>query len=298
MAILMGDVVDRVFRDHLYAADDQPVRVRLAGAVDAAVPDWTLDLTLIPVDVVAAIAPGVLIEADREQALILAVADDVVTVARGVNGTDPAAHADGALVNIAPAFGRQQVFDAVADNVVALYPTLWAVKTEAVTVAHPYTEVPADTLNIVAFRAIYSVSHAFEAPARLITAFPDSSTGKAAVIDATAGQAGTIVYRGSFDRPTTDADDLELAGVRPGWERIVRVGAAAQLLFGRDTEPITQEVVTEQMQAESLPITTHGRIAARLLEYRDLLLKEAADALKLEDRKRVVRMPNRRSALR
>lgn len=290
-------LIDRVFRDYLHAGDDQPARVRLSVGVDATATEWEVDLSMLPVDARQVLTGGIVIEAGRELVLVTDVsAANVATVVRGANGTTPAVHAANTLLTISPAFGRQVVFDAVADNVAALYPTLWTVKSEAVDVAQPYTEVPDDVGTILAFRA--GGAHPYNADARLIDTFPDSSTGKAAVIEAASGTAGTIVYRGGFGRPDADSTDVSALGVRPEWEKIVVVGAAAQLLSGRDVEAVTQEWLGEQLQAESLPPTTPGRISARLLALYEHYLQEAGRRLRTEDRKRIRRVPVRRTALR
>lgn len=295
---LMRELVDRVYRDYLHAGDDQPARVRLAEAVDVDDPTVMLDMGLLPIDAQQVIAPGVVVEFGLERVLIADVADDfTVTMVRGVDSTEPAAHDAGALGVVSPAYSRQSVFDAVADNIVDLYPTVWGDGAADVSVVQGVTEVPADVGHITMFRGSYSGGY-FTADARLITAFAAASTGVGAVIDAPSGTAGVILYRSRFLRPYDEDIDLETLGVRPEWERIVVVGAAAQLLSGRDAESITQEFVDEQLQAESLPPTTPGRVAARLTAYHEHLLERAGRRLTAEQGKAIRRRPVSRMAVR
>lgn len=294
----MAELVDRVFREYLFAGDDQPARIRLAAAVDATETAFTLDLSMLPVDARQVIAGGMVIEFEREQVLVLAYDGTTTTVVREVNGTTAAAHAGGTLGVISPPFSRQVVFDAVADNIVDLFPSVWGTGFEEIAVTQPVTEVPADVGQIVQFRAVQGSGY-WTADARLITSFPASATGRGAVIEASAGTAGVLVYRSSFIRPTADGDDLEAdLRVRPEWERIVVVGAAAQLLSGRDVEAVTQEHITEQMQAESLPVTTPGRISARLSALHEHYLEKASRRLISEEGKRIRRVPAARTAIR
>jgi hypothetical protein len=295
----MGALCDRLYRDYLHAGDDQPARVRLAAAATVDAPTVNLDLSLLPVDARQVVAPGVLIEVGREQMLVIAYASDgTATVTRGANGTTPQAHAGGALVTVAPAFSRQVVFDAVADNIVDLFPTVWGTAAAEISVTHPVTTLPADVGQIVAFRAARGAFQ-WNADARLITSYAGAVSGKGAVIHATSGTTGTLVYRSSFLRPTSDDDDLEAdLRVRPEWERIVVVGAAAQLLSGRDVEAVTQEFITEQLQSESLPAMTPGRISARLTALHEHLLERAGKRLHSEEGRRVRRVPVARTAVR
>lgn len=293
----VAQLIDRVFRDYLYQADDQPVRVRLGAAMaDAATTSMNLDLTLIPLDARDAIAPGMILEVDREQVMVISgPAGAVWTVQRGVNGTTAIAHANGALVQVAPAFTRQTVFDAVADNIAVLYPKLWNTKTVAATTASPLTEIPAEALGGLVFRA--TATQPYSVPARLVDDWTPSSTGKAAVIDIAAGVAGLLTYRTGFARPTTEATDVTAAGVRAEWERIVVVGTAAQILSGRDVEVATQDFVTEALQAQTMPAGTEGRIASRLTALHELWLNDASRRLSAEETKRIRRVPVRRASL-
>lgn len=294
----MRELVDRVYRDYLHAGDDQPARVRLASGIDADDVTVTLDMSLLPVDAYQVLAPGVVVEFARERVLIADVTDDfTVTMARGWDSTEPAAHDAGAFGIVSPAYGRQSVFDAVADNIVDLYPTLWGDAAAEISVVAGVTEVPADVGHITMFRGSYSGGY-FTADARLISAFAGAASYLGAVIDAPAGTAGVLLYRSRFPRPEDEDTDLEAIGLRPEWFRIVVVGAAAQLLSGRDVEAVTQEYIDEQLQAESLPPTTPGRIAARLTAFHEHLLERAGRRLIAEQGKQIRRRPVARSAVR
>lgn len=290
-------VVDRLYRDYLFAPDDQPVRVVLASAVDDAETTWSLTTSMLAADELDVLAPGVVLEAGSEQALILSdLTDGAVTVARAHNGTTATEHAAGTLVPVAPAFSRRSVFDAVSDNIAALYPSLYATFTTEVTSASPWVELPAGLLSVSSVRAVSGTSW-WAGNVTLLTDFDDSATGVAGVFD-TVGYRTLVTYRSRFVRPDDEADDLTTLGVRDEWERIVVVGAASQLLSGRDTETVTQNLISEQLSVEGFPPRTAGQIASRMEALRDKWLDEAQRQLRSEERRRVVHVSTRGRALR
>ena len=277
----LGGLVDRVYRDWLHPGDEQPARTRLTAAVTSGASTWPIDETVFAADEVDMLAPGVVVEAGVEQALIRDRSGGTLTLTRGVNGTVAAAQSSGAIVTVAPTFGRQTVLDAVADSVVSLWPQLWHPKATAATVALPLTELPADFGAADHWRPTDQTTIAPRFPFEAITD-PDAANGMSALIDDEAGTEGFLVYRARFLRPTAEADDLTATfGVRAEWERIVAVGAVAQILFGTpELDPVVAEYVTRQLEAESFPPRTSGQIAARLMQLRDELLREAAAGLR------------------
>lgn len=283
-----GALVDRVYRDWLHPGDEQPARTRLTAGVDAVTATWTVDTDVFAADEVDMLAAGVIVEAGSEQALIRDRSGGTLTVTRAVNGTTAATHASAATVTVAPTYGRKTVFDAVADSVVSLWPRLWNPKTTAATVTLPLTELPEDFGAADHWRPTDVATAAPRYPFEAITD-PDATYGMSALIDDAAGTEGYIVYRARFLRPASEAADLTAThGVRGEWERIVAVGAVAQILFGTpELDPVVSEYVTRQLEAETYPPRTSGQIAARLMQYRDELLREAADGLRQERLDRV-----------
>jgi len=247
-------LADRVYREYLHLGDDQPLIVTLDGAVDGAVTTWTLDLTAgIAPDELEVLGSGVVLETvDGEQVLVTGFAEteSQVTVIRGYGGTEASAHPDGAHVIVAPVYGRQAVLDAVADNIVALYPALWATLTVEVETSSDPVEVPEGCLTPVGLLWSNGSGQWREArDLRLLDRFPPSATGKAILVaDAAPGFTGYFTYRGRFDRPAATTTLLTELGLEPEWERIVVVGAAAQVVAGRDLDQLTSEYVTEQLE--------------------------------------------------
>lgn len=279
----VAEVADRAARDFLSPADDQPIIVTLTAAVDDSTTSFAYDDSTLAPDEESALSPGVLIEVDEELCRIRAVDDtgDTLTVTRGVNGTTAASHADGAEVVVAPVFPRSTLIDAVKDNVVALYPTLWRTTTSTLTITSGQAEAPAAAVN--ALSASYlSGGRPRPADVELIHNWPASSTGKQLVTyGVPSGTSLYFTWRGKFDRPDDD-DDLGDLGVRTEWERIIAVGAAAQVVAGRDLDQLTAEYLTEQLERDALPSGAPQQIRNGLLTLYNIWITEAHDNLRAE----------------
>lgn len=274
-------VIDRVYRSYLHPGDDQPARALLATTVDNIGTAWTYSAGMLAADEEELFAPGVVVEVGTEQALVTAVdlGTRKLTVVRGYNGTARVGHDADEPLTVQPPFSRQSVFDAVADGVVGLYPTLYHVDTTALTTASTYVEVPAEVVNVTGF-SYETGSRWVDGNVALLDPFPPSSTGKAVnFYGIPPGKSGHLTYRALFARPTAESDDLAASGVQESWLRIVEVGAAAQILSGRELDSVQQQYITEQLRAESYPALTAMRQAGALWEVRDRLMREAAKRL-------------------
>lgn len=279
----VGQVIDRVFREYLHLVDDQPVQTPLASGVDDTTTSWVLASSLLAPDEADVYVEGSMVECGRELALITNVdasafpTSITLTVIRGMAGTTAAAHSSAAMVVAAPTFPREAVFDAVCDNVVALYPSLYRVGSSDVTVAG-YVEVPAATIDPIGF-TYTSGPTICTGNVQLFTDLAPavSSTGKAVTINAPHGKAGRLTYRAMFDRPTAEADDLVATiGLDQSWERIIVVGTAAQVLAGRELDQVTQEYVTEQIRGQGYPVESASRQRNELIRLYQLMLARAS----------------------
>lgn len=286
----VDEVVDRVYRDFLYAPDSQPVILTLNGAVDDSVTSWVYDDSELSPEEKELLAPGVLIEADRELASITAVSagSTTLTVRRGVNGTDKAAHSDDTELVLAPQYSRDSVFDAVSDEIVNLWPELYTQTTTSMTSATAPVDAPSDAVELVEFKwqpgtGAYRRSGDIE----LLHNHPDSATDKAVQFgsDIPSSTAGTLVYHAKTTRPTAGSDDLQSAlNVELEWERIVVVGAAASMLSGIDPDNLDSDHITEMLERQGVPVGSGRSVRDGLLAYRSFLISEAQGRLFAEYR--------------
>lgn len=276
----VGEVVDRTYRDWLAGPDEQPVTATLNGAITNSATSVTLDITGLLPEEQGLLAVGQLIEIGLEQMRIRAVSSSTLTVARGANGTTAAAHADGVEVVLSPSQPRQTVFDAVCDEVVRLFPNLMARKTTPLTTASTYVEVPDAVVVPVKFWWQSGTTWTDRGGVRLLTDFPDSSTGKAVqFVGIPSGEAGHLVYDGKFTRPTAESDDLTASfAIDLAWEPILSVGATAAIIAAEDLDKASVEWITRQLEAQQFPVGSSSRIRDALLRYREYLLNEARRA--------------------
>lgn len=277
------EVADRCYRDWLHAPEDQPVILALSAAATAAATSFSYDDSVLAPDEVDLLAPGVLVELDTELARVTAVDFDAGTlsVRRGVNGTSATSHAADAELRVAPTFARSSIVEAVKDSVVDLYPQLWQSASATLTAASGIVEVPAEVVGVDGFVIASGSSAGRPRAVEFLPHFPGSSTGKGVrIYGVSAGTEGYLTYRARFQRPSFGSDRLETYGVRPEWERIVGIAAAAQVVAGRDLDALTAEYITEQLQREALPNDAPQRIRNGLLTLRGIWLEQEHRSLR------------------
>ena len=147
----VSTLVDRIYRDYLNKPDDLSAFSRLDGAINNSVTSLTYEAGLFSVEEENLLGSGALIEIGQEIMLVTAAntSTRTLTISRGYAGTTAAAHSDKDNIFVNPTFPRKTVFDAVGDNIVRLYPSLYNVTTTNVTSASTYVEVPASTVEIL-----------------------------------------------------------------------------------------------------------------------------------------------------
>ena len=282
----VSTLVDRIYRDFLNKPDDLSAFSRLDGAMsDTTGTTLTYESGLFSSEEENLLGNGALVEVDQELMLVTAAntSTRTLTVSRGYSGTTAATHADKTNVFINPTFPRKSVFDAVADNIVRLYPALYNVTTTNVTSSSTFAEVPATTVEILTSYVQNASGEQYtSAGIELLKNFPPSSTNTAVQFYNTAnGKTVNLVVKRKFVRPTAETDDLSTACfLEDEYEQIVMVGAVADIMGATDVDASTQEFITEKLAAENYPVGSGERIRNALLRLRSLLIDEARGNLR------------------
>ena len=282
----VSTLVDRIYRDFLNKPDDLSAFSRLDGAMsDTTGTTLTYESGLFSSEEENLLGNGALVEVDQELMLVTAAntSTRTLTVSRGYAGTTAATHADETNIFINPTFPRKSVFDAVADNIVRLYPTLYNVTTTNVTSNSTYAEVPASTVEVLTSYVQNASGEQYtSAGIELLRDFPPSTTNTAVQFFNTSnGKTVHLVVKRKFVRPTSETVDLATdCLISDEYEQIVMVGAVADIVGATDIDASTQEFITEKLAAESYPVGSGERLRNALLRLRSLLIDEARGNLR------------------
>jgi len=282
----VSTLVDRIYRDFLNKPDDLSAFSRLDGAMsDTTGTTLTYESGLFSSEEENLLGNGALVEVDQELMLVTSAntSTRTLTVSRGYAGTTAATHADETNVFINPTFPRKSVFDAVADNIVRLYPNLYNVTTTNVTANSTYAEVPASTVEVLTSYVQNASGEQYtSAGIELLRDFPPSTTNTAVQFYNTSnGKTVHLVVKRKFVRPTSETVDLATdCLISDEYEQIVMVGAVADIVGATDIDATTQEFITEKLAAENYPVGSGERLRNALLRLRSLLIDEARGNLR------------------
>ena len=241
----VSTLVDRIYRDFLNKPDDLSAFSRLDGAMsDTTGTTLTYESGLFSSEEENLLGNGALVEVDQELMLVTAAntSTRTLTVSRGYSGTTAATHADETNIFINPTFPRKSVFDAVSDNIVRLYPSLYNVTTTNVVANTTYQEVPASTVEVLTSYVQNATGNQYtSAGIELLRDFPPSSTNTAVQFyNTTNGKTVHLVVKRKFVRPTDETSDLEtVCLIAPEYEQIIMVGAVADIMGATDMRIVT-----------------------------------------------------------
>lgn len=293
----VAQLIDRVLRDWLEPADDQPTRATLDGTITDSATSLVYDPILLSPEELEIIGAGTLIEIDSEEILVGAINEDTNTLSdltREMNGTTAAAHSNNAFIYPNRVWRRKVIFDALADGIVQLWPDLYRVANSAsiAVSSTTYTEVPSADANYIVmpmwfFGRMSGATYydRYPIPAdQFLDPFPGSTTGKAFYVPgASIGMTGYLTYKAKFARPTSEADDLSAGNfsLNTEWEQLVILSAVAYLIAGRELDLTTQERLSEQLEQQNYPAGTPSKIRDSILRYRSFLLDLAKADLRV-----------------
>jgi hypothetical protein len=272
----VSQLVDRTYREWLNPAREAPVLTRLDGALEADSDTLTYRPFPAPEDSYA-MTTGVVVQVERELMWVAtsSTEDRTAVLARGYQGTTPAAHPDGAWLEVSPQWPWQTVYDAACDEVADLWPMLFTLRTETITADEATYPLDRSDLGWV-INAVGADGYSTNA---WFNSFGDEGSGTL-VFPYYAGTADyTVTFSARIPRPGAPEDNLAALGVRPEWERIVGLGAAAYLVGSADLDRASLESITESIESETTPVGSYVELQSRLLRVRDYLMVRAHDAL-------------------
>ena len=318
MSTNIEGLVNRVYREYLEPNDDVQSFTYLTTAIDNTATSIVYNNTVITSEEEDAMSAGNFIEINRELMLITAIdtASTTLTVMRGARGTDKDSHGINTLIKINPPFPRKNVFDAVADQITNLYPTLYAVETVEATSGTGYTlpgSYSSPGTNNYLVTPIKAISQytdwsagsdqtglTFKGVAVEMIDLPNpftytDSTGTERTITYTSGpdvvhalqfsgiasgHTCYVTFKKKFVQPTAETDTLATIGLEDEYEPIIMAGVAAHMLSGRDIPAATTEFVTDQLGTANFPVGAASNIRNGLLSYQATLLEQAKKDLK------------------
>ncbi len=282
----VGSIMDRLFVQILTPPDNQMAQVRLATNVDESTEQFIIGGFTVPEDQ-GLLRQGSILELGQELTRVVSYDEprSIVTVTRGEYGTVPEGHQVPFLMNLNPPYTRAAVFEAVADNIIQLYPQLFTIKHEYVAAVSNGVYPLSDDLAVEVLSTTEDFESTFDLGGRIVDFHPIAG-GRALVTKSSPG-ALWLRYRRRMGVPTSESDRLEDLGVDPRWAQIVVVGAAADLLVGRDVPQARTEWVQAVLEAENIRVGSRMSIAGGLRQYRNMLIQDAQAEMKAEYRPRV-----------
>lgn len=310
----VGSIIDRLAQSILTPPDAQPAMVQLATGISATDQEITLGDFTIREDQ-ALLRQGSLLELEQE--LVRVVSYDsvinMVTVTRGEYGTVPAAHTTPLLMILNPVYTRASIFEAVADNLITLYPKLFTTTNELLSsvtdgvfpindeLAVEVLDVnPGDFVTTLDLHGTIVDFHPIVGGRALILNLASGGYGGGGRGPLDTGQMvsnsaamGTVWlrYRRRMAKAEFETDVLDDLGVDERWVRIVMFGVAADLFAGRDITAAQTEWVKSVLEAENIRVGARMSIAGGLKQLRNMLLDDAQAEMKAEYKTRVTMMP-------
>ena len=313
-------LVDRVYREYLEPMDDLTSYTTLnnGGTLSNSATTIPFNGDLLTQEEEDAMDAGTIIECESElmRCVSLDTVNNQVTVVRGVRGTDAVTHADGSLIKIAPPFPRQVVFDAVVDQINNLFPTLFAVETQSVTVGTGYTllgtfdspgtnnylvsilnaisqytdfSVGSDTTGVNFSPVVCSLVELpnpftytdSDGTSRTITYSSGPSVVHAIQFSGIAqGHTAHVTFKKKFIEPTAEDTTLATVGLEQEYEPIIMAGVAAQLISGKDIPAATTDYISDQLSVQTFPVGSANSVRNSLLQYQQLLINQARKYLR------------------
>jgi hypothetical protein len=289
----IDDLRQRLEDRFLEPAVEQTPTVPLAADMTSSATTFSILQDVLSIDELSLIGPGALFEIGSELVRIESFNQSTweITCRRGVRGTTAVAHTAAAdELRFPTRWTRKSQHESLSDSINALWPPLFVIEEQRATIQTAgYLPLPLDTIRIQSVKYQTSERRWEPVGAALFKTHPTDNTVASVQIDPLPYQSALCVvrYGRKIVAPTTVDTDIPL--LPSGWERIILVDAAAELLSGVDIDAVTQEIMTEQIRLEGFPVKSAMSISQSLVRYREYLIEQAQTGLASEEPKKVHR---------
>lgn len=234
---------------------------------------------------------GSIIEIDSEQMYVWEVAESTktLTIERAFNGTTAASHTGGSVVIVNPRFPRNQILEAINDEMADLSSPmngLFQVKILDFQYngSDRQVNLPAvsNIIDIIEVRSRYKSDDYQQVRAvKLLRDMPtkDFGSGMAIQIDQDIRQGDMRVsYKAPFTKATTESDNLQVnCGFPEVCEDIIIIGAQIRLMSPREIKRNFTESQGDTRRSDEVPAGAVGSSITNLLRMRrDRITAEAA----------------------
>lgn len=239
----------------------------------------------------AGVRSGSVIEIGSEQMYVWSVTDASKTaiVERAFNGTTAAAHTSGAIVTVNPRFPRNQVLEAVNDELADLASPmhgLFQVKVLDLSYNGSDRQVNlpavANVVDLLEVRSRYKSDDYQQVRAvKLLRDMPtkDFGSGMALQLDQDIRQGDLrITYKAPFTKATVESDSIQtICGYPESAEDILVIGSQIRLMTPREVKRNFTESQGDTRRSDEVPPGAVGNSITNLLRMRrDRITAEAA----------------------
>ena len=274
-------------RRHLLTGHNEELN-RLEGAIGPS------DLALAVEFDAGGIAPGSTISVGLEEMHVWALSGQTLEVQRGMNGSTPAAHADGAVVTVRPKFSDFRIFRALNDDLLDLSsPTNGLFRVETVEATYNAARNAYDLTGATNVFGVLDVWYENLGSSgnwsrlnqwRWLSDVPtsDFASGNAVFLDegADPGRSLLIRFKTTYGQLVTAADDVETTtGLQDSAMDLPPLGAAIRLMIGRDVRRSFNEIQGEPRRAEEVPVGSAMQASRPLIAWRQTRIQAEAGRL-------------------
>ena len=283
----VADIIERLYLQWLRPPDAQPIYAALGAPIDDTTSTITIGSFTIPEDE-ALLRQGAVLEIDQEVVRVVTYTSlgASLEVLRGQYGTKQVAHGVPSLMVMNPSYPRATVFEAVADNIITLFPKLFTTKQAYLTSIGGSVFPFSDDLAVSILSAWGEGWTGTRDVHGEIVDFHQLAGGRAAILNGGDG-AMWFRYRRRMAKPTSEVDLLDDLGVDERWVTVVMAGAAADLMAGKDITASHTEWVKSVLEAETISVGTRMSIGGGLRQYRNMLIDDFAKEMRAEYKPKV-----------